>query len=1399
MKLLGLIIAILSLTLLGSIFLYNVDAQACDMYDHCGSSGCATNECPQTSDRSSDNMYYEGSSCVQVICDASKECDPTYQCNNITYQWSFGSCTGWEESCVFVNAICAYSAGFHHGTQYGWWIPGNMDEEGTGSTIQGSLASQCYDGHDNDCDGKCDEYGCLGIGDPDEGENSCDLTAPITSVSSLTGTSGSNGWYISDVDIKLDCDDEGRSGCPSSGVPPTFSSPPTDISSDRISFAALDETYYCIDQTNSCTPTNNYGGGAATIQVVNDGNNFVRYYSNDNAGNSEIVKVTQVPTDESPPVTTVQINSGTLGSGGWYTTNVDAEIVCDDPHSGCDTIRWCLDTVDTCTPILTYPPGTPLPFASDGVSYIRYYSTNNAGLEETVKSTTIMIDKTPPTITDDYGARNGVWVTGDQLVTFDPQDVTSGINMNMMYYCLGAGCDPLSGNIIFSPYEITHSTSDILDTWIRYGTDDVAGWSSSIGEYHVMIDNTASSTIIDSPAAGSWHGGRQHPFDVTITDTGADKCFYMVESNSVITVPWTERTCGEPSSMIVSITTGPGNDSRNLGANTAEVFSRAQSSAGVNSTVSRTFSLDWDPASYVSYSNSNCDHTVGNICWVTQGTVVTHTITHTDSLSGPLQQYFSLTKDGCPPLGCPAGEEIKSYVNVDTDAFTDWAPYINDNYFDITGADPCGGNCNGQVDAVVDWPVTTGNTEGNFEIWTYMYDEEWNNQPSGYDNTGWEVRIDNTDPTGSVMINSGDTHTASEHVTLTLNSADIRSGIPTNGCKYWDSDGSEPVSWEPCDFSKAWTFQINQPVEVKTMYQKVTDNVGRTVTLSDTITLDVSIPSSTIISPENSSWERIIGFFISVVDVDVDYCEYMVESNGNVTRPWTGRNCNAIQAITSNVGGDCDTEGLVCNVSVRGQNTGTGQWSDIDSKMYGLDWIGPSKCVIEPNNGLPQWSHYPFFLNWTANDNWGIKHYLVELDFGSGWMVINDTGSAYDCEFEDGDPQNGSVCSLQNGVTYDFKCIAYDKAGNVGEWGFNTTTIDSFSPSILIELGERWIANHSQYWSGNEAGGEYSFIINWSSTDDVSGRDCYYLQWYNGTGWDYFNYTQFNRTECMTNESIVFGPHIPVTVDEGVKYQFRIQAKDFAGHVSPWNYFNSTIDLQLPEVDVSAVFMGIGIDVRSNTSDNISGIEFHDLSWVAATSSNSKTCSATEPFAVGTSSYCTDMVTGESAVDVTVNVSDRAGNNMLKQMYFGKVVSFDVHELNLVLGSTYLLKVNVLNPEPTVDNITLTIFGNYPPAFTRFKDFGSGNFEIYPGGLSMTAYDMAPGEKRNYFVEIVSSDVYSTPKVLEVRGQLETAGTMNSDFISILVTYPVSFSGLTDVAVAILILVAVAGYYFKRK
>src|SRR5205823_14545625 len=134
-------------------------------------------------------------------------------------------------------------------------------------------------------------------------------TVAPTSVADLSGQSGANGWFISNVTVVLNATDA------TSGVAGI---------SYRIGTGAW----------------LSYAGPF----VLGEGRHHVEYYATDVAGIVEASHALDVSIDITPP-TAIAAISGTLGSNEWYVSNVTVSLNASDATSGVARMAYRVDGV----------------------------------------------------------------------------------------------------------------------------------------------------------------------------------------------------------------------------------------------------------------------------------------------------------------------------------------------------------------------------------------------------------------------------------------------------------------------------------------------------------------------------------------------------------------------------------------------------------------------------------------------------------------------------------------------------------------------------------------------------------------------------------------------------------------------------------------------------------------------------------------------------------------------------------------------------------------------------------------------------------------------------------------------------------------------------------------------
>jgi hypothetical protein len=189
-----------------------------------------------------------------------------------------------------------------------------------------------------------------------------DSTPPVVSPT-VTGTSGSNGWYVSDVTVSWAVSD------PESTVTSTSGCDTSTVTTDTAG------TVF------TCTATS---AGGTTVQSVT------------------------VKRDASAPLAELSVTAGTAGTNGWYTSDVTVHT------SGSDTISGPV----SCT-------GDQQQTAETAGATFNGSCTNDAGLTGNAAPLVVKLDKTGPTaalsVTAGTPGTNG-WYTSDVTVDTDGTD-----------------------------------------------------------------------------------------------------------------------------------------------------------------------------------------------------------------------------------------------------------------------------------------------------------------------------------------------------------------------------------------------------------------------------------------------------------------------------------------------------------------------------------------------------------------------------------------------------------------------------------------------------------------------------------------------------------------------------------------------------------------------------------------------------------------------------------------------------------------------------------------------------------------------------------------------------------------------------------------------------------------
>jgi len=164
------------------------------------------------------------------------------------------------------------------------------------------------------------------------------------------------------------------------------------------------------------------------------------------------------------------------------------------------------------------------------------------------------------------------------------------------------------------------------------------------------------------------------------------------------------------------------------------------------------------------------------------------------------------------------------------------ARFSNDGVWDDEAWAPYMGN--------VSWDLLPG--EGNRTVHFQVMDAAGLVSPD----PGRNITVDLTPPVGVISIEGGTETTGSRDVTLYLNYTDAFSGV--SQVRYGSNATWSDEPWEAPAATRNWTLTVGDGV--KTVFYQLVDMVGRTsVTYSDTIVLDTTVPQVQQSTPANGS------------------------------------------------------------------------------------------------------------------------------------------------------------------------------------------------------------------------------------------------------------------------------------------------------------------------------------------------------------------------------------------------------------------------------------------------------------------------------------------------------------------------------------------------------------------
>jgi hypothetical protein len=198
--------------------------------------------------------------------------------------------------------------------------------------------------------------------------------------------------------------------------------------------------------------------GSSTVQgwsvaLSGDGNTAIVGGPLDDGGVGAAWVFTALPTDNLPPATTATPVPGPNGNG-WNNTNVTVNLnATDQPGgSGVKQIQIAVSGAQNTDLQTIAGDAASVTISAEGITLLRYFATDNAGNQESEKTVTVQIDKTPPAFSGLPAPGCAIWPPNHKLVqvaTVTASDSLSGL-LPGSFTATGTSNQPANGGIVIT-------------------------------------------------------------------------------------------------------------------------------------------------------------------------------------------------------------------------------------------------------------------------------------------------------------------------------------------------------------------------------------------------------------------------------------------------------------------------------------------------------------------------------------------------------------------------------------------------------------------------------------------------------------------------------------------------------------------------------------------------------------------------------------------------------------------------------------------------------------------------------------------------------------------------------------------------------------------------------------
>jgi phosphoribosylformylglycinamidine (FGAM) synthase PurS component len=318
---------------------------------------------------------------------------------------------------------------------------------------------------------------------------------PPTTTAVCNGTTCSTGWYPGTVSMTL---------------------PATDATGSGVA-----ATYYTTDGTTPTTSSTQYTGTFTITQT-----RTVKFFSVDVAGNQEAVKSQQVQIDTAAPSTSISCNGGICGSGFSATT---VTVTLNATDTGGAGVAATYYTTNGTTPTTSSTKYTGS-FTLGSNATVKFFSVDNVGNTEAVRSQLIQIDPTPPVTTITCNnATCAPWYGSSVTVRLSATD-TGGSGVAATYYTTNGTTPTTSSTRYTGSFGISSTRT------VKFFSVDNSGHAEAVKSQLVSIDTTAPTTAIQcnstTCSTSTYNSAVSVTFTATDTESGVSSTHYTTNGTT---------------------------------------------------------------------------------------------------------------------------------------------------------------------------------------------------------------------------------------------------------------------------------------------------------------------------------------------------------------------------------------------------------------------------------------------------------------------------------------------------------------------------------------------------------------------------------------------------------------------------------------------------------------------------------------------------------------------------------------------------------------------------------------------------------------------------------------------------------------------------------------------------